>query len=327
MSVFSDQFNGPVRRTEDGLIDMAIYRLDSETGLPYFLSPTLLPTDLYPANVLEEHQTYLPSAPSPDHDDDLVPRSPCITLFPFPEPSPPSFILESRRIPIYEKITPLGLLCKVGIHCYNLHKGTNFQFSAATGYRYKDPGIVTSMIVNSTRDFEARVQYNEVEKKRFSTMIVTLCRFKPPQTPEEVEGDLCAAFDRLSVDDFFKGDMPDWVPEDALTASDNLQYYEMKESEVEEYKKWLHLYAELAFFTTCGRFLEKLQWAQPFELRKIIVQTREDVESKKWAKAENAIFYIAFKSRGSRRDYNAIIRRTMDGTPEHMSLEVKCFKM
>ncbi|CAE6073480.1 unnamed protein product [Arabidopsis arenosa] len=297
MSVFSDQFNGPVRRTEDGLIDMAIYRLDSETGLPYFLSPTLLPTDLYPANVLEEHQTYLPSAPSPDHDDDLVPRSPCITLFPISEPPPPSFILESRRIPIYEKITPL------------------------------DTGIVTSMIVNSTRDFEARVQYNEVEKKRFSTMIVTLCRFKPPQTPEEVEGDLCAAFDRLSVDDFFKGDMPDWVPEDTLTASDNLQYYEMKESEVEEYKKWLHLYAELAFFTTCGRFLEKVQWAQPFELRKIIVQTREDVESKKWAKAENAIFYIAFKSRGSRRDYNAIIRRTMDGTPEHMSLEVKCFKM
>lgn len=30
---------------------------------------------------------------------------------------------------------------------------------------------------------------------------------------------------------------------------------QMKESEVEEYKEWLHLYAELAFFTTCGRFL------------------------------------------------------------------------
>lgn len=57
------------------------------------------------------------------------------------------------------------------------------------------------------------------------------------------------------------------------------------------------------------------------------MQTREDVESKKKAKAENAIFYIAFKTRGAGRDYNAIIRRTMDGTPEHMSLEVKCLKM
>lgn len=42
-----------------------------------------------------------------------------------------------------------------------------------------------------------------------------------------MEGDLCAAFDRLAVDDFFKDDMPDWVPEDALTASDNLRYYEV----------------------------------------------------------------------------------------------------
>ncbi|EFH65535.1 hypothetical protein ARALYDRAFT_895912 [Arabidopsis lyrata subsp. lyrata] len=145
-------------------------------------------------------------------------------------------------------------------------QGTNFEFLSALGNVSKDTGIVASMILNSTRDFEARVQYNEVEKKRCSTMIATLCRFKPPQTPEEVEGDLCAAFDKLSVDDFFKGDMPDWVPEDALTASDNLQYYE-----------------------------EKLQWAQPFELRKIIVQTREDVESKKWAKAENAILHCLQK--------------------------------
>ncbi|XP_019089003.1 PREDICTED: UPF0725 protein At4g29550-like, partial [Camelina sativa] len=143
---------------------------------------------------------------------------------------------------------------------------------------------------------------------------------------EKVERDLCAAFDRLAVDDFFKDDIPDWVP-DGATASDNLQYYEMKESDVEEHKQWLHLYAELALFTTLDRFLDALRWAQPFELRKIIVQTREDVEPKKKAKAENAVFYIAFKTRGGGVHYNAIIRRTMDGTPDHMSLEVKCMRM
>ncbi|ESQ46539.1 hypothetical protein EUTSA_v10000285mg [Eutrema salsugineum] len=253
---------------------------------------------------LEPQICYLPSEPL-HHDDGTVPRSPYVEVFDIPEyspppPSGPSGLEECRRIAVYR------FFCVESMD--------------------KDTGILTSIILNSTRDFEARVRYDEVEKQRCLTMITTLCRFKPHQTPE-VEGNLCAAFDRLSVDDFFKDDLPDWVPEDALTASDNLQYYEMKESEVEEYKEWLHFYAKLGFFTTCGSFLKDLRWAQPFELRKIIVQTREHVESKKKALAENAIFYIAFKTRAVGRDYRAIIRRTMDGTPGHMSLEIKCFKM
>lgn len=184
MSVFAyDQFNtpvnGPVRRTviaflivdgglnavsrfalkkrtsylflsflkEDGFI----YQVDSETGVPYFLSPTLLPPGVLQADVsqeLLEPQTSLPSAPS-HPDDDLVPRSPCVPPFTIPDfPLPWGPPLESRRTPIYEKITPLvmqgeegrwlflfilvinldfdfdslnqDLLGKVGLHCYNL---------------------------------------------------------------------------------------------------------------------------------------------------------------------------------------------------------------
>ncbi|CAL9243264.1 unnamed protein product [Arabidopsis halleri] len=97
----------------------------------------------------------------------------------------------------------------------------------------------------------------------------------------------------------------------------------MKESEVEENKEWLLLYAELALLTLQGSEFKKIQPIKPLELRKIIVETKEDVESKKKVKAENAIFYISFKNCCG-REYNVIARRTTDGIPEHFSLEVKC---
>lgn len=36
------------------------------------------------------------------------------------------------------------------------------------------------------------------------------------------------------VDDFFKGDMPEWIREDALTGRDKLQYYEVSFSYVKD---------------------------------------------------------------------------------------------
>ncbi|KAH0884454.1 hypothetical protein HID58_060550 [Brassica napus] len=108
---------------------------------------------------------------------------------------------------------------------------------------------------------------------------------------------------KKAVDDFFQR-----MTEDELTGSDKLQYYEM---EVDT--GWLHLYAKFALKKLC----------LPVEMRKIIVRTREDVESKKKVKAYNAIFYISFKTRCG-RDFNAIIRRTTDRLPGHFSLEVKC---
>ncbi|CAA7042692.1 unnamed protein product [Microthlaspi erraticum] len=136
----------------------------------------------------------------------------------------------------------------------------------------------------------------------------------------------------LVVDDFYKVDMPDWMPKDALTGLYKLQYYEMKESEVEQDKEWLHLYAQLALLAFGFYPVRKItlldlerddEKTEPFELRKIVVQTKEDVESKNKARAKNAIFYISFKCSGG-QDYKAIVRRTTKEWPEYMSLEVKC---
>ncbi|XP_010517969.1 PREDICTED: UPF0725 protein At4g29550-like [Camelina sativa] len=136
---------------------------------------------------------------------------------------------------------------------------------------------------------------------------------------------ICDHFDKLAVDAFFTGDMPNSLPEDTTT-SDNLQFYELKESELEEEKDWLLLYLELSLRTNSFPFSSLGE--SSFDLKKVIVQTRADVFSKKKTKSENAIFYITFTS-CARKDgnpiiRNAIIRRTMDGIQGHMSLEVKC---
>ncbi|KAL1203484.1 hypothetical protein V5N11_009845 [Cardamine amara subsp. amara] len=113
-------------------------------------------------------------------------------------------------------------------------------------------------------------------------------------------------------------------PTPCMRIHDNLEYYELKKSEVEEDKEWICLFGHLAWYTEKHCFWPSLSWEWwPLQPRKVIVQTRADVESKMKSKADNAIFYISFKTYGG-LDYNAIIRRTTDGMLEHMSLEVMC---
>ncbi|VVB11057.1 unnamed protein product [Arabis nemorensis] len=69
---------------------------------------------------------------------------------------------------------------------------------------------------------------------------------------------------------------------------------QMKESEVEERNEWLQLYAEPALFSKWQSNLEAFLYAKPFEMRKIVVRTKEEVELKEKVKAENAFFYISF---------------------------------
>ncbi|KAG7574172.1 Protein MS5 [Arabidopsis suecica] len=223
---------------------------------------------------------------------------------------------------------PIPLFARLGLHCYNLQKGTDLQFVAVHKIYIRITSICSYLVTlevldpirNSCCEFETDVRH-AVENIDCLSAIITRCSLTTPQT--SVEEGLCYGFNKDVVDFFFKGAMPEWMPEGALTETEKLQCYEMKESEVEEEKEWLHLYAELALFSLWQSKLEELESAKPFDLRKIIVRTKEDVEPKKKVKAENAIFYISFKTRCGQECYG-IIRKTTDGMPEHLSLEVKC---
>ncbi|CAN6999185.1 unnamed protein product [Brassica oleracea var. botrytis] len=100
-------------------------------------------------------------------------------------------------------------------------------------------------------------------------------------------------FDTLSVDELFKGNMPDWLPDDYATSK--LQYYEYM-----------------------------FEQSKPFELGKVIVQTRGVVGSLEKVTVDNAVFYVSFKT-GCGVVCKGVIRRTRDGMPEHLS-EAKCLE-
>ncbi|ESQ29195.1 hypothetical protein EUTSA_v10024136mg, partial [Eutrema salsugineum] len=221
------------------------------------------------------------------------------------------------------------ILCgRIELHSYNLHEGTNFHllgvhgilsigtFSTETLLEAHDPLRDSTTKFTMSATLASRV--SDVDRD-FLKLNVTCWVSIPGQMQMEEKPH---SSELLAVDEHFKGDMPNWLPEDFLTGSDK-QYHEMEESEVQEEKEWLLLYAQLAFFAVMGSSYFLKDKPTPLELVKIIVQTRQDVESKKKAKARNAIFYISFKNSGG-QDHNAIIRMTIAETPHPMSLEVIC---
>lgn len=68
------------------------------------------------------------------------------------------------------------------------------------------------------------------------------------------------------------------------------------------------------------------------DIKKVVIETKEEYtkEAREKLKAENAIFYISYRctggdessARGLIGDHKAILRKTMDGKPGHMCIEV-----
>ncbi|XP_010512880.1 PREDICTED: UPF0725 protein At4g29550-like [Camelina sativa] len=273
-----------------------------------------------PPSYCPSSPVYCPSSPvnwpsPPDYAPILDNNESPYTSFPYDEPVKSYYRQDD------------GLFGKVGLHCYNLQNRTNLEYFCLDDKEY--PPLVKFYARDPTREFsiyefsicEFFTRVVESAKDGYSlSFITTQCTLLP-----EKEGfPICDHFDKLAVDAFFTGDMPNSLPE-VTTTSDNLQFYELKESELEEEKEWLLLYLELSLRTNSFPFSSLGE--SSFDLKKVIVLTRADVFSKKKTKSENAIFYITFTSCGPQDGIpiirNAIIRRTMDGIPGHMSLEVK----
>ncbi|KAJ0231622.1 hypothetical protein HA466_0297470 [Hirschfeldia incana] len=225
----------------------------------------------------------------------------------------------------YESLTDAlyaePLLCaKIGIHCYNLENGTNFERLYWPEVA-EHTGVLTIDAYDPARacscKFETKVWYPSENKDCFH-VITSRCRALPPPTPEEEEKEE-SGFDIHSVDELFKGHMPDWLPGDS-----KLQYYEMKGSEVKQAKGWLELYAELAWYAEKQTDPYMFEYGKPFELLEIVVQTKDVVHSMENLKLDNAVFYISFRTMCGVA-CKGVIRRTRDGRPEHLSLEAKFF--
>ncbi|CAH2069308.1 unnamed protein product [Thlaspi arvense] len=212
----------------------------------------------------------------------------------------------------------MGIFGRIGLDCYNLQKGTNLQYlglhdSMFTGvFAHHITAAAKDPIRNSNCKVETNVWFRK--KKDCFTLHTNRCRMVPPAPADDYMGDYDEGNHEAELG------MPDkWLPEDALTGSNKLQYYEMKESEVEQEKERLLLYAGFALFADYLQYTGKV-----LELGKVIVQTSEAVESK--VKAKNAIFYVSFNIAGyDLVTFNGIVRRGTDGGPDRFTYEAKCF--
>ncbi|CAH2058637.1 unnamed protein product [Thlaspi arvense] len=214
------------------------------------------------------------------------------------------------------------LFAKAGLHYYNTEKGKNLQFKRvvkvnaeiASMYNSYSTSEIMDPDDNSLHTFQTMVTETVKEKNARLILVTNICRIKP-QVPGY--GDATTIWDSDAVDEFYKTDLPDWPLNDGV---DKLDLYEVKEPELHD-NKWLCLYAETALFS---EWQSDLSAYMPFEMKKVMVQTKENVESSMKLNSSNAIFYMTFKVRGG-RGCRGIVRRTSDGRTRHMCLEARCW--
>ncbi|CAE6170588.1 unnamed protein product [Arabidopsis arenosa] len=212
----------------------------------------------------------------------------------------------------------MELYGRLGLHCYNLHKETNLKLIDIHKYN-------TELFFGYYITLEAVDTYTN-SPCTFQTCLVptgprTTCIGPQRRWEDEV------------IDDFYKSEMPNWLTKEELAAAnDKGQYYELQESDLLG-NEWLHLYAEFALSLNWRGYAMKnsiLRRFLPLKIKKVIVHTRESGEESPHLKlkANNAIFYMSFKGNsdhpsGKPVEYQAIVRKTMDGKPGHIRLEVQ----
>ncbi|XP_020867770.1 UPF0725 protein At1g23970 isoform X1 [Arabidopsis lyrata subsp. lyrata] len=226
----------------------------------------------------------------------------------------------------------VDLFAKVGLHRYNLFKGTSFEVAALIKFNMlqnymssfymtllaHDPDPAASSL---EKTFQVRV-----DEQDYGTLHITcsIARIK-------AEGNLLVVhyfpyifFNKISLSllinneccivstetpfiphfqggarayGIFKGELPDWPSDDAF--NDGKRFYLVKESEWQS-TDWISMYLELVITTTDRSITEtrqKTEVLSQLEIVKVAIETaNEDVEPpNERLKAKSAHVYITFK--------------------------------
>ncbi|KAG5390014.1 hypothetical protein IGI04_031555 [Brassica rapa subsp. trilocularis] len=221
----------------------------------------------------------------------------------------------------------IGLYGRIGLQCYNLQKGTNLKFKRLEKHSTKDTSFFSLYITLEATDpatgsvCSFQTQFGDAGRRLSLgariTWFALASRIKQiyNQPIDDVWDE-----DTPGINEFYKVPMPKWFSDEALE-----KYYVVPESELHD-NDWLQLLMEVAFFSKADRCLDAYL---PLELNSVVVETLEDYTTapSEKLKADNAIFYISYKccsdpSTPLAGDHRAVVRKTMDGKPGHMCLEI-----
>ncbi|CAH2077522.1 unnamed protein product [Thlaspi arvense] len=161
----------------------------------------------------------------------------------------------------------IALYGRLGLHCHNLHKGTNFKFRRWEKYCAMTMAAYVDFYLTATDPATGSV---------FSLQTLLSDIGRRPAAHGNEPPDRHWNDDK--IDDFYKGP--------------NVQcsngFLTVQESELRE-NDWLQLLLEIAFFSKANR---RLRASLPLEMKKVVVENREEytTEAREKLKADNAIF-------------------------------------
>ncbi|KAL0726676.1 hypothetical protein Bca4012_022769 [Brassica carinata] len=248
-----------------------------------------------------------------------------------------SYVTDSSAFLAGKKIKPedwlyyydTDLCARLGLYCYNLQKGTAYDFGfvrkLCTRYDSFSKSFITLEAVNPADDsrftMETCVKHNDDQDTSGLGLWweTHICRVEGSEEADYEWND-------EAVDACYKGEMPKWLSDEDLQ-----RCYVVEQSEIQDKENWwLSLLTEFAFYTKWNGTLRARDIAdcRPLITQRVVVETHGEGEKEPSDKlnAANAIFYISFECVEDPTEgrYRAVVRKTMDGKPGHMRLEVTC---
>ncbi|CAN6985662.1 UPF0725 protein At4g29550 [Brassica rapa] len=227
-----------------------------------------------------------------------------------------------------------GLCARLALYCYNLQKGTasDFRFISQLHeqtHLYFTKSFITFEAVNpadrSPLTFETCVKHNDDQVTHVPNLWweTHICRVEGSEEADYEWND-------GAVHDYYKGEMPKWLSDDRQQ-----RCYVVEQSELHDEKNgWLPLLTEFAFFTKWNGPLSpgEIEDCRPLITQHVVVETLDEEGEKETSdklNAANAIFYVTFEcvEDPTKGRYRAVVRKTMDGKPGHMRLEVTCWSV
>ncbi|CAF2068963.1 unnamed protein product, partial [Brassica napus] len=164
----------------------------------------------------------------------------------------PSMLVKSTWGDDYD----IALYGRLGLHCHNFHKGTNFKFGRWEKYSVISTAYDYVYVTLDAKDpvsgsvFSFQTLLNEDSSPDRPVMWTTLaCRIKCENAAD-------ARWDDKAVDDFYKDAIPKWSSDEEL-ARGKKNYYVVQESELQE-NDWLYLFTEIAFYSKTNNCLRVL---------------------------------------------------------------------
>ncbi|XP_010463569.1 PREDICTED: UPF0725 protein At3g44770 [Camelina sativa] len=247
---------------------------------------------------------------------------------------------------------------RLGVHWFNFEHNRNLKFIRIPKLNTGHPNAVSFYITVEVEDVDAAAAgASSPSSLTLQTLVSRLffplldcmiqrCRIKPTTAIAEEPYLFFDHFRYDGVDAFYKGPMPTFLSGPPEEAADDQRFYVVP-YEVIDQNDWLLLYAHFALFKVCEAESHSFL-PEEMHLKKILMQTQvkpqddddddddddepmqtqvkpqdddDEPMSSPILKSMNAIFHISFSV--NCRDYTTVVRRTTDGLPGHMRLEVE----